>query len=135
VFVLDASVTMSWCYENENTEAGRSLLRRLREQRGIVPPIWRYEVANALLAGERRCRLEPERLARFLELVESLDLEVERDATPRPGNEMMLGRRYGISAYDASYLQVAMSRSVALATFDRRLCSAAESAGVPLLTK
>ncbi len=135
MFVLDASVTMSWCYEDENAEAGRSILRRLREQRGIVPVIWRYEVANALLVGERRRRIEPKQLSRFLDLLESLDLEVEREVTPRPGQEMMVGRRYGISAYDASYLQTAMTRSLPLATFDRRLSSAAESAGVSLIGK
>ncbi len=133
MFVLDASVTMSWCFEDETSEAGRLVLQRLRERRGIVPPIWRYEIANALLVGERRCRIESEQSSRFLELIESLDLEVDYDAIPRPGNEMVLGRRYGISAYDASYLQVAMARSLSLATFDRGLSLAAEAAGVPLL--
>lgn len=44
-----------------------------------------------------------------------------------------MGREHQLSAYDASYLALAMTTGAALATLDRRLRQAAERAGVALL--
>jgi predicted nucleic acid-binding protein len=43
---------------------------------------------------------------------------------------MHLGRLYGLTAYDATYLELAMRRAATLATFDRKLAAAARTAGV-----
>jgi predicted nucleic acid-binding protein len=41
-----------------------------------------------------------------------------------------LGRRHGLTAYDATYLELAMRTGGMLATFDRKLADAARVAGV-----
>jgi predicted nucleic acid-binding protein len=41
-----------------------------------------------------------------------------------------LGRIYKLTAYDATYLELAMRRVATLATFDRKLTAAARAAGV-----
>jgi predicted nucleic acid-binding protein len=41
-----------------------------------------------------------------------------------------LARTYGLTAYDATYLELAMRRAATLATFDRKLAAAARAAGV-----
>ena len=40
---------------------------------------------------------------------------------------------FGLSAYDASYLELALSRGLPLATQDARLARAAEHSGVTIL--
>jgi len=44
-----------------------------------------------------------------------------------------LARRHNLTAYDATYLDVALRRSLPLATRDRDLAAAAREAGVPLI--
>ena len=43
---------------------------------------------------------------------------------------MDLGRMYNLTAYDATYLELAMRLAGVLATFDRQLAEAARAAGV-----
>jgi predicted nucleic acid-binding protein len=60
VFVVDASVALAWCFEDEATSWTEEFLERLRQgDRIIVPAHWATEVANALLMGVRRKRIEP----------------------------------------------------------------------------
>src|ERR1700752_1473349 len=61
VFVVDASVALTWCFEDEATNWTEEFLDRLRQgDRIIVPAHWATEVANALLMGVRRKRIKPE---------------------------------------------------------------------------
>jgi predicted nucleic acid-binding protein len=43
---------------------------------------------------------------------------------------MHLSRVFKLTAYDATYLELALRRSAPLATFDRKLAEAARQAGV-----
>jgi predicted nucleic acid-binding protein len=132
-FVFDASVTMSWCFEDEATDAADAALDRLGNDQAAVPAIWPLEVANVLLVAERRGRLSEAQASRFLELLAELPIEVDGSATD-PARVISAGRRHELSSYDASYLILAERLGVPLATLDRRLADAAMRAGVPLLT-
>ncbi len=130
-FVLDASVTLAWCFEDEETAQTRDLLYRMPRYTAIVPAIWPLEIANVLLIGERRQRLSQAHAAQFLQLLQSFAITVD----PAPsslalGGILALGRAYGLSAYDASYLELAMREHLPLATLDARLESAAAQIGV-----
>ena len=52
-FILDVSVTMAWCFEDEASEESWALLDRLAEDTAIVPGIWSAEVANASHRDDR----------------------------------------------------------------------------------
>ena len=52
-FVIDASVALAWCFDDEATEATRALLDRFEGERAEVPSLWHLELANALVSGER----------------------------------------------------------------------------------
>lgn len=47
---------------------------------------------------------------------------------------LQLARRYHLSSYDASYLELALRKGVSLATLDEDLQKAAKKAGVKLLS-
>jgi hypothetical protein len=52
-FVLDASITMSWCFANETTPYSRAVLQSLSDTYAEVPALWFFEVANVLAIAER----------------------------------------------------------------------------------
>jgi predicted nucleic acid-binding protein len=132
VFVIDTSIAMAWCFEDETTESADAVLDRLRDDQAAVPAIWPLEVANVLLVAERRGRLSEAKASRFLELLSQLPIEVD-DAPRDLAGIVAAGRRHKLSAYDASYLVLAERLGAPLATLDRRLAKAAERAGVELL--
>jgi predicted nucleic acid-binding protein len=132
VFVIDTSVAMAWCFEDDATEATDGVLDRLRDEQAAVPAIWPLEIANVLLVAERRGRLSEAQGSRFVELLTQLPIEV--DAAPHDlAGIVAAGRRHELSAYDASYLVLAERLGASLATLDQRLATAAKRAGVELL--
>jgi predicted nucleic acid-binding protein len=130
-FVLDCSVTMAWCFEDEFDEYAAAVLRALITGSAVVPPLWGLEIANVLLVAERRRRITPDASARFLELLHDLPVTVAEPDTPGDLGELLrLGRAHRLSAYDAGYLLVARRERLALATRDASLRAAARSAGI-----
>lgn len=134
MFVIDTSLAMAWCFEDEATKATEAVLDALADDEAVVPAIWPLEVANVLLVAERRGRLTEAQANRFLELLGHLPIQVDGSAADA-GAILAVGRRHTLSSYDASYLVLAERRGAALATLDRPLAKAARKAGVPLLVK
>jgi predicted nucleic acid-binding protein len=132
VFVIDTSITMAWCFEDEATEAADVVLDRLGNEAATVPTIWPLEVANVLLVAERRSRLTEAQASRFLELLAQLPIEVD-DTPTELISVVAAGRRHELSAYDASYLVLAERLGTSLATLDQQLARAANRAGIQLL--
>jgi predicted nucleic acid-binding protein len=129
--VIDASVALSWCFPEERSSYGDKVLLALRSKKAIVPSLWRIELANALLVGERRGRLTPANRASFLDLLLDLPVSMDPETADRIFNDTLsLARTYGLSAYDATYLELAMRLGLPLATLDQQLKKAAQKAGV-----
>ena len=133
-FVVDNCVAMAWCFEDEASPYTESLLERLRVEQAVVPAIWPLEVANALLMGEGRRRLTEAQTARFMGLLTALPIMVDTEALSKAlGPIMAIGRQHTLSAYDASYLELAMRQGLPLATQDAQLRDAAAMTGIPLV--
>lgn len=125
--VLDCSVVLAWCFEDESSRYADRVLAHLETGEAHVPTIWPLEVANALLVAERRKRLAEADAGRFVSLLEGLPIAVDSD-TPNQafGPTMRLARSAGLSAYDAAYLELAMRRGLPIATLDAKLKKAAK---------
>lgn len=133
-FVIDCSVAMSWCFEDEADEYADSILYLLAEAEALVPSIWTLEVANVLLVAERKRRLTKADTVRFVKLLRELPILVDDETPDHVLSEVLsVGRDYGLSAYDAAYLELAMREGTALATRDNGLRQAAQQCGVELL--
>ena len=133
-FVLDVSVTMAWCFEDESSDETWRLLDRVGEESALVPGIWASEVANLLLVAERRKRLGRAQSRGFVARLLSLPILVEDAAPARMlGDVLTLGRETGLTAYDALYLDLAIRHGLPLATLDRALRMAARKSRVGLL--
>ena len=125
---------MSWCFEDEATSYTEPVLERLRESFAAAPAIWPLEVGDILLLGERRGRIPRTKTESFVRVLQELRVSVEYEPTATAlGPALQIGREYGLTSYDASYLELAMRRDLPLATLDRRLADAARGAGVPLV--
>jgi predicted nucleic acid-binding protein len=133
-FVLDGSMTMTWCFEDERTDATQAVLSRLATESAHMPWIWPFEIANTMLIGERRGRLTQAQSASFVTRLEGLAIVFEDDQPLRLlGAAVALGRVQNLSGYDATYLELALRLGLPLATLDARLRDAATRVGVPLL--
>lgn len=57
-FVLDASLAAAWCLPDEAEVLAESALDRLREEPGLVPTLFWYEIRSVFLNAERRGRID-----------------------------------------------------------------------------
>lgn len=136
-FVLDSSVTMSWFFDDEATAATDKLLDRLNSDgRAIVAAHWALEVSNTLLMAERRKRSTVAESSHFIAILDALPIETDQETVSRASTSSMeLARAQGLTLYDSAYLELAMRRSLPLATLDNQLRAAAKKTGVPCLPK
>lgn len=131
-FVVDNSVVMSWCFEDEGNSYAEAVLESLESGEAFVPAIWPLEVGNVLLAAERKKRLSQAAVVRFLMLLGGLPISVEQETPERMLKEIVsLARQHRLSTYDASYLDLAMRLDLPLATLDASLTKAAKKSKVP----
>jgi predicted nucleic acid-binding protein len=132
-FVLDASVTLSWAFPDEqNPMALRAeQLLESEAESALVPVLWWYEVRNILIVSERRGRTTPSNTAIFLKALASLPIVIDPEQDDR--FLLTLARQYGLTIYDAAYLALAIREQVPLATYDKALKTAAVACGVALL--
>lgn len=134
-FVIDASVTLGWCFGDEADEIGDAALAALATASAVVPAMWVLDVSNALLVGERRGRLTAAETEQFLAALAHLPIEIDLDSVRQPSAGLLaLARRHGLSAYDASCLELAQRSGLPLATSDSALRNALAEAGVAPFT-
>lgn len=135
-FVLDCSVTMSWCFKNQQRANSTKILNSLHVSKAVVPSIWSLEVQNVLGAAERSKKITSIESNQFLNLLNSLPIKMDTDD---PGFDKLFNKKihnilraYQLSSYDAAYLELAIRHDVPLASYDKKLCEAAKGAGVKL---
>jgi predicted nucleic acid-binding protein len=135
ICVLDASVVLTWAFEDESSPYAEGVFGMLKSRRASVPPVWALEVNNGLLSALRRARITEAQIARFLSDLNGLSLDIDQETSRISLGQRILelGMAHNLTAYDASYLELAIRRGFPLATQDRKLADAALAAGVELL--
>lgn len=130
-FVLDNSVALAWCFEDEQTPAVMALLDRVAATGAIAPQLWPLEALNGLLMAERRRRIGPEKRLELAGLLQSLPITLDEETATRAWEDAArLAERFRLSVYDATYLELAQRKRLPIATLDRDLKSAAAAVGV-----
>ena len=134
-FVLDCSIALSWAFDDESSELADAVMQRLRDGKALVPGIWRLEISNGLAIGERRGRLSSEKIGGFLKRLSFMSIVIDPNTSDRAfGSVLELSRRERLTAYDATYLDLALRNRIGLATADRALAAAAARNGVAIVT-
>ena len=133
-FVLDNSVTMRWYFGDGSAQEmayATRVLEAMKSDEALVPAIWGLEVANVLARAEAKGLTSEARSEAFVGMLHRMEITIDpATAGHALGNTLHLARRFKLSAYDASYLEVALREGVALATLDVVLLKAARKAGV-----
>jgi predicted nucleic acid-binding protein len=133
-FVLDNSVALTWCFEDERTPATTALLEQLVEAGALAPGLWPLEAINGLLVAERRGRLAPPRRHRLAGFLQALPISLDPETASEAWTATMaLAERFALSAYDAAYLELAHRHGLPLATLDQELRAAATALGLAVL--
>jgi predicted nucleic acid-binding protein len=134
-FVIDNSVVMSWCFQDETSKYTDAVLGHLEEATAYVPAIWPLEVGNVLLVAERRKRLSQADSSRFISLLFDLPIIVEQELPERMLSEILsLAREYKLSSYDASYLDIAMRKGLPIASTNKHILAAAKRSNIPIVS-
>ncbi len=135
-FVLDNSVTMRWCFDAGAHAYADQILAQLETQRGpaYVPVLWRYEVSAVLARAEIRGLLTASKVAEFRKRLAALDIRVDVQSAEHVLTDVhALAIQHRLTSYDAAYLELALRRSLPLATLDEELLAACKRAGVTVL--
>jgi predicted nucleic acid-binding protein len=130
--VLDSSMTLAWYFEDEQTPAAMEVLRQAATG-AVVPSLWRLEVANGLQMALRRKRITAAYRDASLNDLELLAISID-DETDRQAwaVTLRLCDRFGLTMYDAAYLDLSGRLGLPLATLDAQLASAAVASSIPL---
>ena len=133
-FVLDSSVALSWCFEDERTPATAALLDQVAESGAVAPLLWPLEVLNGLTMAERRGRLDTERRQRFGDFLHQLPVKLDDETANQAWTvTTQLAVQFRLTVYDASYLELAQRLRLPLATRDEELYAAGRALGVSVL--
>lgn len=134
--MLDASVTMSWLLADgkpSSRDYAQAVLEAMKqpETRAEVPITWGLEIANVIGRAEAKGFLLQAQSEAFLDMLSNIPIVVDQATFSRAlGETLNLVRRYRLSSYDASYLELALRAGIPLATLDDDLAKAAKQAGV-----
>jgi predicted nucleic acid-binding protein len=133
--VLDASVVLAWSFKDEVSPYATFVVRSVKSARAVAPIIWPLEVNNALISAVRRERIDDRGGGRIRNTLDQLPVDIDSEvAIASLGQRILrLGIAHGLSAYDASYLELAMRRGLPIATQDQKLVKAAADTGVYVL--
>jgi predicted nucleic acid-binding protein len=133
-FVLDNSVVARWLLQDGSAKDRQyaSMVLDLLEDnaKALVPPIFNIEIANVIARAEHLGQLHEAVSAQFIETLESMSIEVDDVSQSKSLTSVLdLARRYKLSSYDASYLEIALRKGIGIASLDKELMSAFKSAG------
>ena len=122
---LDVSVAVAWVLDDEHEPYADATFSVAGTEGALVPSFWHIELRNVLLIAERRARLSPARSTQHLRRLAALPIQTD-DATDIDA-AYLLAQTYGLTIYDAVYLELAVRRNAVLSTLDNALRRAAQS--------
>lgn len=135
-FILDASVALLWLAPKTDPTGApyaAAVLAKLKEGQALVPSLFALEISNVVVKLESKGWLSEADAQCFIAILGRLDMVTDQATEAHAlGNTLNLARRYGLSAYDAAYLELALRSGLPMATLDADLAKAAMTAGVPI---
>ena len=129
--IVDASATAAWIFDDENSPYADTVFELVKANGALVPQFWHIEMRNVLLSGERRNRITARQADQHLASLLALPLRIDDGLDL--ATTFILARAYGLSFYDAIYLELARRHNAMLATLDGRLTIAANAEGLFLV--
>jgi predicted nucleic acid-binding protein len=133
IVVLDCSIVLAHLMPDEESAYASEVLYSLVDRQALVPAVWPLEVANALLVAHRRGRIAKGGFYDALRRIEDLRFLEDHTSCRVVLNDMIrLAEQYGLSSYDASYLELAIRARLPVATLDEKLSKSVVQAGLSI---
>ena len=127
-FLADASVAAAWVLPDEEAPLADLALERLVGEEARVPGLFWSELQNVMLSVERRGRIDERYADAAIARIRRLPIRCPGE--PEGHRILALARSHRLTAYDASYLALAIREGWPLASLDRRLNDAAAAEGI-----
>lgn len=128
-FVVDNSVVVGWHFSGQATPYTETILDALGVDTAHVPALWALEFSNVVRRAVAGKKITEDRAREIMQTQASLRVVVHGDVAD-PAENLALALRYGLSSYDAAYLDLALRLRLPIATKDGPLCDAARVSGV-----
>jgi predicted nucleic acid-binding protein len=129
--IVDASATGPFILADEAQHQINAVADAIRDGRCIAPAIWPWEIANLIWKALRSGRMTTTELDIALKGIEKLSISIEPESVNYALRQTLdLANRYGLTAYDAAYLELAVRVKAELATYDTDLRDAALAEGI-----
>ena len=133
MFVLDCSVAMSWFLPDEELTSVE-LLHRVINYGALVPSVWQLEIANVLISACKKERITMDNCLSVLDELKNLPIKIQGPFHNKVFcNIVDLAKKFNLTSYDSSYLELAVRYDVPLATFDKKLVIACNSLNIQVL--
>lgn len=131
--VVDCSIVAAWLFRDERNEYAFEIARQYRACDYLVPSLWKWEIANTLLIGQRRKRCSQEDVTAWLAYLAGMPFQFDEYSLAAVWNDTLeFANDHQLTVYDAAYLELAHRESIPLATLDDEMKKAAKAAGVKL---
>jgi predicted nucleic acid-binding protein len=132
--VVDGSIALAWALPDETSAYADAVLAVVEREGLRVPELWAREIANGLAVAYMRKRITSADEQAFLAALSHLSIEVEEpsDALTVIRDGAAAAMRYGLTAYDAAYVDLASRERLTLATLDTAMRKAAEQSGITI---
>ncbi len=132
--VIDASLTLAWCFADERNHSSQALLNDVARNGARAPAIWWFEVTNALLIGEIRKRISREDVDDHVKNLAELPVAIDSAQNVETITRIMeLARTQRLTTYDASYNELALRYALPIATRDTAMQNAARKLGLEII--
>ena len=131
--VIDSSVTLAWIYLDEQAEDALRAAEMVHQSGAWVPAIWPLEVANGLVQGIKRRRIDKAKRDADIADLSRMNINVDADTNAFAWTKTLeFAERFGLTTYDACYVELAHRRALPLATLDDDMRTAGRKLGIHL---
>lgn len=130
--VIDNSMALAWTLADERSAVSDEILDHVMSDGGHTPFLFRAEFANGLTMAMRHGRIDQRDREQALVFIENLRLMHDLAEVGHLSEAVKLADTHLLTVYDALYLELAIRKRLPLATFDQKLCAAAQTVGVAL---
>ncbi len=130
MIVIDCSFFLTNIFDDEDNSLVSEVFSSIErgELEAIAPGIFFYEIHNSLITAVRRKRMTKTQVPEYLKLFALAPVKIVDGGLP--DTIMNIAFSFGLSFYDASYLELAERRNIPLATLDSKLHNAAIEKGI-----
>jgi predicted nucleic acid-binding protein len=133
---VDCSFIMSAILPDENQEKIEEIYYNISQNvyKVYVPAIFYLECGNVLVSSLRRNRITEEQYLDYVNLLSLLPINTDKFCSSSESLYTIanLAKKYNLSSYDASYLDVAIRMEALIATLDKNLISSCKILDIKL---